>query len=450
MGGVTLSQKRMLLCIFLALGCASTDTNTAISSPNENGSGITLLGGKADAWDRLNDPERFAKFLDDDLIYRLSDLPLEGTANKEPWPETYWPTYQDSTNARWDGIENLSPLEKYDLVFNNWLPPEDFMALRPYTANCNGEGFDPEYYDALGPAARWMSEHRGNWRAHDGIDNDGDGDIDECDDQDGIARWWGLCHAWTPAALIEDEPLRSIVYEGVTFHPSDLKALMITVYDSSRAVVIGGRCKAAQVERDETGRIVDEQCRDTNAGSFHVITTNFLGRFQVGFAEDRTYDDEVWNQPVHSYKVDRLENIDERQAMALLHVDFETNTNYPYNPDAKKWADVEISLDYVVESHASREPTGPQFASYLRTDRYHYILEMDDDGRIIGGEWINGRSTDGRGRFSEQPDFLWYPTGPRPNPPSEGPHGPRDPKKNPFVSYAKVLKLFEKATQSED
>ena len=75
---------------------------------------------------------------------------------------------------------------------------------------------------------------------------------------------------------------------------------------------------------------------------------------------------------------------------------------------------------------------------------------MDEDGRIIGGEWINGRSADGRGRFSEQPDFLWYPTGPRPNPPSEGPHGARDPKKNPHVSYAKVLKLFEKATQLQE
>ena len=145
-----------------------------------------------------------------------------------------------------------------------------------------GQAFDAAYYEALGPAARWMSEHRGNWRAHDGIDNDGDGEIDECDDQDGIARWWGLCHAWTPAALIEDEPIRTIVYDGITFYPSDLKALMITVYDSSRAVVIGGRCKASQVERDETGRIIDEYCRDTNAGSFHVITTNFLGRFRLG------------------------------------------------------------------------------------------------------------------------------------------------------------------------
>ena len=220
---------------------------------------------------------------------------------------------------------------------------------------------------------------------------------------------------------------------------------MITVYDYSRAVVIGGRCRAKQVERDETGRILDPNCRDTNAGTFHIIAANFLGRFQVGFAEDRTFDAQVWNQPVHSFEIDRLEEIDALQAIRLLGGDVEQIQEYPYNPDAQRWADVEVSVQYVVESHASREPTSPLFDRYLRTDRYHYILEMDSDGKIIGGEWINGRSPGSTGNFSEQPDFLWYPTGPLPNPPSDGPHGRRDPKKNPHVSYSKVLRLFEQA-----
>jgi hypothetical protein len=437
---------RFVLLTTLAMLAACVTSELAEEAP-DNASGITLQGGKADAWDKLNDPQRFLRFLDKELEYTLADLPMDGSAVKEPWPETYWPTYQDSTNARWDGMENLSPLEKYDLVFNDWLPPEGFMDLKPYTSSCGASDFDPTYYDAIGPAARWMSENRGNWRAHDGVDSDGDGEIDECDDHDGIDGWWGLCHAWAPAALIEDEPVRAIVHEGITFYPSDLKALMITVYDSSRAVVIGGRCKAEQVERDETGRIVDPDCRDTNAGTFHIITANFLGRFNVGFAEDRTYNHQVWNQPVHAYNVDRIEEVDELQAMRLLGVDTSTTTNYPYNSEAKRWSDVEISMKYVVESHASRMPTGPEFDRYLRTDRYHYILEMDTEGEIIGGEWINGRSTDSQGRFSEQPDFLWYPTGPRSNPIADGPHGPRDPRKNPHVSYSKVLRLFAKATE---
>ena len=67
-------RESLFIWVFLALGCASSVTNTETTSPSENGGGIILLGGKADAWDRLNDPEGFAKFLDEDLVYRLADL----------------------------------------------------------------------------------------------------------------------------------------------------------------------------------------------------------------------------------------------------------------------------------------------------------------------------------------------------------------------------------------
>lgn len=421
-------------------GCvAGNEATTSAEDPP-----IVLLGGKNDAWDSLNNPERFRRFLEEDLEYKLDALPLSGVADKQPWPETYWPYFEDSTNARWDGADTLSPLEKYDLVFNDWVPPPGFMSLKPFGPGCNIDSFDLDYYESLGPAARWMSDNRGNLSARDGLDSDQDGVVDECNGFDGIDSWWGLCHAWTPAALIEDEPMRAIEFEGVTFYPSDLKALMITVYDYSRAVVIGGRCKAEQVERDENGRIINPDCRDTNAGTFHVIAANLLGRFHVGFAEDRTYNAQVWNQPVHSFQVDRMEEIDSAQAIRLLGGNANGDAAYPYNESAKRWADVMVSVQYVVESHASRDPTTPVFDNYLRTDRYHYILEMDDEGRIIGGEWINGRSDRENGSFSEQPDFLWYPTGPLPNP-SQGIHGPREPKKNPHVSYTKVLRLFNQA-----
>ncbi len=424
------------------MGCSTPQTDELESSTEAP---LTLLGGKADQWDAINDPARFSRFLDDELEYALDLLPLDGEARKKPWPATYWPTYQDSTNVRWDGIDTLSPMEKYDLVFNGWEPSPNFMALRPYQGACAADGFDPEYYEKLGPAARWMSEHRGHWRAHDGIDNDEDGAIDECTDNDGIDTWWGLCHAWTPASLIEDEPVNAIEVDGITFYPSDLKALMITVYDYSHAVVIGGRCRAQKVERDDTGRILDPDCRDTNAGTFHVIMANFLGRFGVGFAEDRTYTAEVWNQPVHAYSVDRLERIDLDKALSLLVAEPGNMTTYPFNAEAKGWAEVEVTLEYVTESHPSRDPVLPNFESYLRTDRYHYVLELDGDDRIIGGEWINGSVTGPSGGFSGQPDFLWYPTGPWPNPSPNGIHGAREPKKNPHVSYTKVLRLFEQS-----
>ena len=431
----------------LWLGCSDPMVETMTDETAEpNGSSAPF---KADEWDRLNDPERFVRYLDQELLYTLSELPLEGEATKKAWPASYWPTYEDSTNVRWLGNDTLSPMEKYDLVYNGWTPPEGFMDLQPRGGGCTTATFDPEYYEALGPAARWMSENRGHWRTHDGLDNDADGTIDECAGNEGIDGWWGLCHAWTPAAILEDEPLYPVTVDGVTFEISDLKALMITTYDYSRAMVVGGRCKTDRVERDENGRILNPDCRDTNAGTFHVILTNFLGRLGMAFAEDRTYDAQVWNQPVDSYIVENLMEISESDAITLLIDDPSTVSRYPYNEDAQRFAEVVVTVNYVVESVPMSRPIVDNHSDYLRKDRYHYILEMDEAGSIIGGEWLNGRVTSSFGHFSQQPDFLWLPRGPLANPMANGPQGARDPKKNPHVSYSKVKRLFERA-QSPD
>jgi hypothetical protein len=436
------------ICALLVLNACS-DLTVGSNDVDSNDGQDTRDFFKADEWDKINDPERFVRYLDEELVYSLADLPLEGKAKKRAWPASYWPTYEDSTNARWLGVDQLSPMEKYDLVFNDWTPPENFMELQPRGASCAHSDFDQEYYDVIGPAARWMSENRGHWRTHDGLDNDDDGKIDECVGNEGIDVWWGLCHAWTPASLLEDEPLYPVTIHGVTFEISDLKALMITAYDYSRAMVIGGRCKTDDVERDKNGRIINEECRDTNAGTFHVIMTNFLGRLELGFAEDRTYDSQVWNQPVDSYVIESLREISETDAIALLvtdpSTDVSTVTSYPYNDKAKSFVEVIVDVRYVVESRPMSQPITDDHNRYLRSDLYHYILELDGEGQIIGGEWINGSARSSFGNFSQQPDFLWLPRGPMSNPIANGIHGLRDPKKNPHVSYSEVKRLFERS-----
>ena len=92
--------------------------------------------------------------------------------------------------------------------------------------------------------------------------------------------------------MLEDRPLRTIEYNGVTFHPGDMEALIIAAYNRVSADMIGGRCndKDKEIERDEQGRALDAGCRDTAAGTLHVIMTNYLGINRTSFAEDRTFD----------------------------------------------------------------------------------------------------------------------------------------------------------------
>ena len=79
-----------------------------------------------------------------------------------------------------------------------------------------------------------------------------------------------------------------------------------------------------EVEYDEYGRPTgsDTECRDTNPGTFHVIISNYLGLEKQSFVEDRTFDDEVWNQPMRAYRVlDSVEvDLDANASVRSLHL----------------------------------------------------------------------------------------------------------------------------------
>ena len=377
------------------LGALMALTGCVPSSPvDPEDKGDQILGGKEDRWNSTNNPERF----DGEFNYHVDDLPLEGSAEHEAWPSTYWPTYEDSVNTRWMSGE-LSPAQKYDQAFNAWTPTTEFMALRPFGRSqpVPGTDWDTAYYEQQGPLATHVSRNMGNARDRDAAVTAMGRPTEDWP----VETWWGLCHAWVPAALLEDRPLRSVTHNGVTFHVADLEALLIAAYNRTSSDMIGGRCNTGSgnttVERDEFGRPVDVDCRDTNPGSMHVIVTNYLGINSRGFAEDRTYDYEVWNQPVAGYEITQQREIDAAAANQLLGAPGDT---YTFNADAAKLFEVRMSLHYITESSASTTPGDA--ASHTRTDRLHYVLEVDQDGKIIGGEW----ASDSR---SAHPDFLWNP-----------------------------------------
>ena len=400
-----------------------------------------LVDGKSDAWNYTNNPSRFQQQFE----YKFEDLPLSGTAAQMPWPDTYWPSYQDSSNVRWKRGE-LSPMEKYDKAFNSWTPSEGFMELRPFDSDrCGDEdSYDMEYYEEIGPAALWQTKNNGMYRMVDRVDNDRDGKTDECpisgdednDDYDGIQGWWGLCHAWVPAAILEPEPQRSVTYNGVTFHVADVKGLLQTVYNNSDAVMLGGRCNERKVEFDEFGRAKLDQCRDTNPGSFHVVVTNMLGRFERAFAEDKTYDFQVWNQPITKYEVLSHEEVTAKEANDALGFEgdeYHFMDRYAEDERPVRFFKVRTKLYYITESAAEEGPLVNNIERYTRSDTYDYILEADEDGRISGGEWIGYTAR-------SHPDFLWLPLSI-----SRNRRGA-----NPYIKYEKVKMLIEMSLQPED
>ncbi len=482
-------------CLVVACSAAQ-DTPPTAAPAGDKSPGVD--GAKADHWSPQDSPSLFS----DGLEYRLNELPLEGEATNVPWASSYWPVYQDSLNHRWQGADSLSTAAKY------------------------GEAFGVEGIEDK------VSRHHGidkyKSRTACKTDDECNSDLAEaCAKRHGaeggfcIPTWWGICHAWAPAAILHPEPLRPVTRNGVTFEINDIKALVTLMNDKAAYRFVSLRCDASEsqgeIEYDQWQRPTgaDKACKDTNPGTYHVLLTNYLGLQGQSFVEDRTFDAEVWNQPLRGYRITEMTEVTAQQANQLVGVqpegefapaehsaegtlakdawhheaaydvaggqrvsvimtgthdadlyvrfdaqpnaeDFECRpwqsgsdetceltvpadarqvfvsvlgyseqeaefsvettigsddpmlgipTEYSFNAKATSFRKVTLEVDYIAESESDEDGNlASRIDHYTRTDTYEYVLELDKDDKIHGGEWINGSK-----KF--HPDFLWLPTG---------------------------------------
>ena len=79
---------------------------------------------------------------------------------------------------------------------------------------------------------------------------------------------------------------------------------------------------------------------------------------------------------------------------------------YTFNDSASSFMYLETDLRYISEPAASVDgnlTSGSNYSNWIKTDSYKYILELDAQGKIVGGEWVGSSK-------KLHPDFLWMPT----------------------------------------
>lgn len=235
------------------------------------------------------------------------------------------------------------------------------------------------------------------------------------ENQGKVETWMGICHGWAPAAFMLERPtnvVEVLAADGKTmipFYPSDIKALGSLLWANVRTYsnFSGGRCNAKEPNRDsETGRITDQECFDTNPGTWHKAVVNQIGVSDRSFVIDATYDYEVWNQPVYGYSYryfnpeTREVSKDDYSAVAIDLADYKSDKFKKFRDSrAKKIVGVEMRLQYIAETHPSHRTTDNKENDYVTTVTYRYDLELNGRGSIIGGEWYSNK----------HPDFLWVP-----------------------------------------
>jgi hypothetical protein len=273
---------RPLLAIAMLVGCVTAPDDPAEEQEKAD-------DGKYEAWDTANNPAKVGE----NFIYDVTKLPLHGATKIVPIAGDYWATANDSINYRWDGDSSLSPAEKIEKAFG----------ITGFAK------FVTDNYGIYGQGAKACNESSECSDQMDGSDcvkpRDATGDkAGRC-----IPGWWGICHGWSPYAITEPPAKHSVDKNGVTFYPGDLTALMSLIYSTDLPTkFLSARCNKKDVGLDNTGRVREGECRDMNPGTLFVVYTNFLGLQQRGFVEDRTYNDQVWNQPVEGFDITNAEN----------------------------------------------------------------------------------------------------------------------------------------------
>jgi hypothetical protein len=265
--------------------------------------------GKAEAWGPSDNPAMFNA----NLEYRVAELPQTGEARNIPWAGNYWPVYQDSINYKWAGASTKPASTKYGEAFG-------------VTGVENGVS---QYHGIDGQADRTACTTDSQCNSQLG---------ESCSKRDGqtngrcIPTWWGICHAWAPAAILLPEPKKAVTYNGVDFKVQDIKALLTLVHDRTQTKFVSLRCDRLdgqnEITFDKYGRPNNNngECRDTNPGTFHVLMTNYLGKQGESFVYDRTWDGEVWNQPLRGYRITEMTEVSALQANTLIGVPAEGGT----------------------------------------------------------------------------------------------------------------------------
>jgi len=319
----------------------------------------------------------------DSFTRRLDDLPATGEVpdNKKPYSGGYYAEGDGGTDQVMVG--GKSPLAKYDDAF----------------------------YGGDNRAAAWeRSKHNSN------------------------VEWAGHCNGYSAGAQRNpQEPSRSVVRNGVTFAPQDIKALIAEVYMSADYEFLGGnRCDDATYESYNTALptpanrqdpTVMGDCEDVNPGTFHAVLGNWIGRMHHTIIMDSFGGYQIWNYPLYKYQV-----ISKQYVTAAQAAQYVTGGNtYKFNPSAAKFAYVHTVITYAA---ALRQEVLGQL--YPKTMDLTYILEMDAGGEIIGGEWTGSSQ-------AAHPDFLWVALAP------QQPNGTRF-MGNQYVDANEVFKLWAEST----
>ena len=325
----------------------------------------------------------------------------EGEVQNRPWSDDYWPIYRGILGSRYADDE-------FDYL-SEWI--ESINYIKKDEANTVYETQNIKQIDMLSPSEKYdllisgkdLALTKKMWAVGRGYYNR----------SGNVASWMGICHGWAPASYMMKRPTKKITvksFDGkvdINFYPADIKALASLLWANVKTPTrfVGGRCRKSYPSTDDNGRVIDKDCYDTNAATWHMSIVNQIGVSKQGFVMDATYDYEVWNQPVVAYQYKYFNPITNEAVETLKEATIKLSDlkkdkfkNYR-GRNTKYLVGISMEVEYGVENSPIQREVESKEQDITTRAFYLYDLELDSDKNIIGGEWYK----------NTHPDFLWTP-----------------------------------------
>jgi hypothetical protein len=321
----------------VACGRSTRDATESDSRPRE-------------AWNDANAPSRL---LGGEYEAEFKKLALAGEAQGAVWTDFYWPDNRGGAAYRWRSKASLFKYDDIKAADARRLMPEEVALLSPL------EKYDIYMGRYDFPSVKRARVLNASYRED----------------------WEGLCDAVAATGLNLREPgpvtVTSVDGKRISFGSSDLKALLAHYYGRVfrfNDTLVGENC-AVPSPSDP-----DVRCRDVNPGAFHLLLANLVGREKKNFIADMTWDLTAWNHIVTAYHARVIEEVEP-------------------GPSASRKAKKALKIGNIVTYLGVADPTDErhQSASLSRRVYLEYVLELDADGAIVGGEWIT----------QDHPDLAW-------------------------------------------
>jgi hypothetical protein len=201
----------------------------------------------------------------------------------------------------------------------------------------------------------------------------------------GASQWFGYCHAWSAASVVEPEPNRvRRVRGGLSLSVADQKGLLAAIHASDTADSFG--------QRSDSDNPNDPKFKDLYPDQLWRYLKLYVQQKGVPLIMDKEAGSQVWNYPIYHYRVQ-----------------YSNTGGDNYRGTITIW----YAEDAVPANFVGTKP-----------NKHNYYCTF----KMRGGSVVHGSGKWTGPSIKDHPDFVWYPKVTKPE--------------NPNVDKAKVYDML--------